>query len=439
MSSHLEHVIGPSKRRHDGNPNQLQKHLAQLGSNDRRMYKRRLIIAAKSDYDSVTGLFNSFPYHAAPLALNVATNVALRALDPSANNKIQVTSHPWIRSASKARSLAEGRGYRSGTSPFPRWKCLQKTGPDSDKEYGKFRLTAYLSAVLILLAFILVNCTFVVNPIEEKMCNVKQLQLMTGLQPAYYWMANFTWDYFVYFLVVLAAMLLIFIIEQAKLVNLSINGGLGVLFLILMSYGFSCIFLAYLLSRRSKTVAGGFAVVVLVHLLTGIILGFPVLSMDEQSWHAGGIYRFLIMTLKVICYFVPSLPALTALARYIHTAGSNQACYLTDLQLPPAYRNTEYLSYVEWSRGKLDPNGGGHTYSESGVGQEVLIIVILGVIYAALLMLFEYGLWKKVCRGGTPPPFPPNIFDDDVYQEAERVNFMVQNGKERKNVFEILF
>lgn len=434
--SHFAHVIGSSNKKINGKPENLQNTLAELGTNDRRTYKRRMIIAAKSGPTSITGLFNSYPYHSAPLALNIASNIALRDLDPSANNKIQVTSHPWEPSANNARSSDERQAYPGGPdrsgSPPERNMCPKFFVGELKKMY-EFHLTVYGSATLFLLAFILLNCTYIVIPIEEKICNVKQLQLMTGLQPASYWMANFVWDYIEYFIVVLGAIFLILIIEHlpAGYLFLSVSHGTGVLIFILMCYGFSSIALAYLLSRRSTTVAGGFAVVVLIHVLTGIILGFPVLTLDEISWDQRGIFRFIIMTFKVIGYFFPSMPALIALARYIKIAGLNAKCYQMDTRFPPAYRNTEYLPYVLWS---TPIESGLHsfraeTYYESGVGQEVFIIVLLGVIYVVLLMVSEYGLWNKLCRGGPPPPFPPNIYDDDVYQEAERVNFMVQSGR----------
>ncbi|CAG0925826.1 unnamed protein product, partial [Notodromas monacha] len=44
------------------------------------------------------------------------------------------------------------------------------------------------------LGLFLVACSFVVFPIEERSCGSKQLQLMTGMKPATYWLGHAVGD-----------------------------------------------------------------------------------------------------------------------------------------------------------------------------------------------------------------------------------------------------
>jgi len=58
-------------------------------------------------------------------------------------------------------------------------------------------VTPYVLGVLLSIGLILMAASLVVMPIEERKCQSKQLQMMTGVSPFVYWGAAFTWDYFV--------------------------------------------------------------------------------------------------------------------------------------------------------------------------------------------------------------------------------------------------
>ncbi len=163
MESHIKSVLGSSSEKYTQDPAVFKGSLALVGKSDIKKYKRRMIIAVTSNStSSITAMFNPYAYHAAPLALSVATNIALRAMNPSANNKIQVMNHPWgspKRESDRDRSLDSKRSHLQFRSKI----CDQYGNPYSDN-------IIIGSAIMILLAFMLFTSSFIVGPIEDNKC-----------------------------------------------------------------------------------------------------------------------------------------------------------------------------------------------------------------------------------------------------------------------------
>jgi len=440
MESIVENVISSTKKKvewEDGN--KLKEKLESIGKSDIKMYKRQLIIAVKSSSSNstsiITAMFNAYPYHAAPLALNTATNIVLRAMKPSAKYRIQVTSHPWVPPKTKSSSA------RSDTSPSRRNQDDNSSQPVANLKPCKDSIeiidyVVYIGMFLLLLAFMLFTSFFIIGPIEEKVCNVKQLQLMTGLQPAMFWGTHFIWDYTLYFIMVILTLTFLGVAELSGYIFLSVVEGAGVLFLILMCYGFSSISLAYLLSLRSSTVAGGFALLVAIHLLFGTIFGYPLAIFSDSSPAphilAKILFYLIVLPVKILAYCFPDLAALTALFRFVKIAAANMICYYENIEyarLNKPHRNI-YQSYLKWSHTKyIIGNNEIVEVTTRGVGQELFFLVLVGVVYVIWLMVSEYKVCRRIFGRESPPPFPPNIYDDDVYQEADRVNYVVHSGK----------
>lgn len=175
FDKYMENIAGPSSQKYTDDPQSFKKNLALMGKSNVRKYKRKMIIGVKNEGNSLAAMFNSFPFHAAPLALNTANNLLLKVMDPSVNNKIQVSNHPWTNGSKPAeslRSLKEDNYNRvmrhphdnRPTHPSPKVTC-QLLSRFSHKTNG--------ACALLLLAFILFTCPFIVGPLEEKITNVK--------------------------------------------------------------------------------------------------------------------------------------------------------------------------------------------------------------------------------------------------------------------------
>ena len=79
-----------------------------------------------------------------------------------------------------------------------------------------------------------------------------------------------------------------------------------------------------------------------------------------------------------------------------------------------------------------DPFSEGSDYEVPGIGQELLYLFIIGIVYLVMLVLIEFGVVKRllstifrknssVCRGV--------VDDEDVKAETGRVQDMVTSGK----------
>jgi hypothetical protein len=154
--------------------------LMNVAKRDVDMYKQRYIVAAEIDDKTVpsspklNGFYSLIPQHSCPLAINLLSNTMLREMDALKNDYfIEVTNHPLV---SGTRSL-----YRAASS-----------NPSFTE------VVPFVLGVLLSIGLALVAATFIVMPIEERNCQSKQLQLMTGVNPIVYWGSAFIWDYFVY-------------------------------------------------------------------------------------------------------------------------------------------------------------------------------------------------------------------------------------------------
>jgi hypothetical protein len=154
--------------------------LLKIGENNKYKYFRKYAVAAefgKAETTSITAMHSSVYIHSKPLSINLVTNAMVSHLAPKDKRfTIEVISQPLptkptINNIISSLNLGEP---------------------------GHIAVMAFASLVSIGLA--LFAATFVIMPIEEKTCQAKQLQLMTGVNPLLYWISAFVWDYLLFLL-----------------------------------------------------------------------------------------------------------------------------------------------------------------------------------------------------------------------------------------------
>jgi predicted subunit of tRNA(5-methylaminomethyl-2-thiouridylate) methyltransferase len=67
----------------------------------------------------------------------------------------------------------------------------------------------------------------------------------------------------------------------------------------------------------------------------------------------------------------------------------------------------------------------------SGIGQELLYLFLIGIMYQSVLVIVEFGLVRKVVAAVFKTnlrAFSNNVLDDDARIEEERVYSMVQTS-----------
>jgi len=205
------------------------------------------------DPSEIIAMYNTYPYHSAPLAINLASNVYLKYLDPDATRAIRLTSDPFGKCEDEEEDVAR---YRQGRS-----------SSRSRKRNSVVYVGGMMSNFLPLALLIVVTC-FIVVPIEERLCQAKQLQTMSGASPLLYWGSFFTFDYLIlYFLLIFLMFVYMLIFDWYRVYTY--DAGSVVFLIIVLMYGFAGILFSYVFSLRAGSVAGGFILVMLIHVVTG--------------------------------------------------------------------------------------------------------------------------------------------------------------------------
>ncbi|ODM95225.1 ATP-binding cassette sub-family A member 3 [Orchesella cincta] len=274
--------------------------------------------------------------------------------------------------------------------------------------------------------------SFIVFPIEEKLCQAKQLQMMTGVSPLTYWFSAFLWD-FCLVLLVICLMTLCFPIFEKNAIYTAYWGAV-VAFLILLVYGCSAIWHSYVFSLFSSSVSGGFGLVSIIHIICGVMLSLVVYALEGKGKTSLAIRlcKFFGRTLS------PAYGAAIATIKFASVASTNSRCNLiseeansficdSSRNIGPEYRaccdNCQQLPGVTCF--KPDP------YIEwNGIGVELVIMIVMAFVYLTILMVVELRILQGFfATKGSGSVFVDSVTDEDVVAEKQRVTDMIKNGK----------
>ncbi|XP_077513145.1 phospholipid-transporting ATPase ABCA3-like [Amblyomma americanum] len=198
---------------------------------------------------AVQGWHNPYATISRELALSVASTAALRLL--TGDQRAGIFARTVIHDVNEARA---------------------DQAKDADEEFTEYLkqsfLTTLLRTFLVPLGVAPLMATMVLLPTSERASGAKDLQLMTGLSGALYWLANWLFDFFVYIFAwaTICALLssyqpLLFETKFSLLLVLVAFSGPGLLF----SYAFSLF---------ARTQSGGFTSLMLAYAVGGTVLVF---------------------------------------------------------------------------------------------------------------------------------------------------------------------
>jgi hypothetical protein len=141
-------VVGPSAALFTpfNETDSLVNELLRIGEEDLAAFRERHIVAAEVNSTHFKAMYSSIPYHASPLSINLASNTILRYMNKP-DVKITVTNHP----------IHEGFDY-----------IFQALEPEP-----AFSVTnALMFGALTPIGLALLAASYIVAPVEEKLCNV---------------------------------------------------------------------------------------------------------------------------------------------------------------------------------------------------------------------------------------------------------------------------
>eukprot|EP00095_Tigriopus_kingsejongensis_P011912 maker-scaffold111_size354240-snap-gene-2.29 protein:Tk11912 transcript:maker-scaffold111_size354240-snap-gene-2.29-mRNA-1 annotation:"atp-binding cassette sub-family a member 3" len=267
----------------------------------------------------LTSIFNSVPNHARPLAKNLLSNTLLRYLEGFSNlsqHSITTSTHP-LPENQKVSSLVVGLEPISIGFLF-QWR-FELISSDFISPYVFAYGMALPQGLGVLIS------AFVIFPIIERVTSVKQVQLMTGLHPATFWLSHLIWDFVLYILAVLIMMAILLPLDKEQ----TFLGGeaSGAMVLLVALFGLASVPMSYVFSFTCETAASGFALLIILNILSGAIgpTGVWILRFFGDYNGTSG----LIIASDVIRYIFtlfPAFPLARSIMALVQIQESNNLC-----------------------------------------------------------------------------------------------------------------
>ena len=199
--------------------------------------------------------------------------------------------------------------------------------------------------------------SFLIFPLNERATNAKQVQLMTGLRPAVFWLANLAWDLLLYSASALTMYTLILALDQKE--TFLLHDGWGALALIILLFGMFGIPFSYAFSFLFNNAASGFAFLIIVNILGGCIAPTAVfLLRDFGNQFESDTLLEIASVLQWIFYWVPIFPYTRALMAIIT---------VTPVICHPVMLNFKYNSVIQVQEG--------NNLCETGIDRETLTLI----------------------------------------------------------------
>lgn len=226
---------------------------AHMNKDRTKVLHRYPVAATFYENNTIIAWYNNFPYHTAPLALNLIMNALIGTL--RVNGGIEIYNDPL---------------------PFTN---LQKALRTETSIYGSLQ---YLVAVF--------SSVFIIFVIREAYTRSMRQQFVCGIHPAMYWLMTLFCDFILYMVVAALAL-----ITLMWLPDKFIFSHIWTLFLILLCYGFASLSMSYLIHRIFSKASTGYVTKILVctaGIMLATILQYAGKIMYLSEWFFYG-FSFL--------------------------------------------------------------------------------------------------------------------------------------------------
>ena len=142
--------------------------------------------------------------------------------------------------------------------------------------------------LLVPLCYVPANAAIFV--VRERVCKAKHLQLVSGVEPAAYWVATYLWDALLFLLIAAGCVFVIFLYgEDSARVFWEFNDARSAVFLAIYSYGLGCVPLNYLYSRLFNNHSTAQISIMAINFVTGFVavLAIRILVSLEDTRELG--------------------------------------------------------------------------------------------------------------------------------------------------------
>ncbi|XP_053558600.1 phospholipid-transporting ATPase ABCA1 isoform X2 [Bombina bombina] len=315
--------------------------------------------------DSVKVWFNNKGWHAIGSFLNVINNAILRSNlqegeDP-ASYGITAFNHPLNLTKEQLSEVA-----------------LMTTSVD------------VLVSICVIFAMSFVPASFVVFLIQERVTKAKHMQVISGVKPVIYWLANFVWDMCNYVVPATLVIIIFICFQQDSYVS---SSNLPVLALLLLLYGWSITPLMYPASFLFKIPSTAYVVLTSVNLFIGIngSVATFVLELFTNN-KLSNINEILKSVLLIFPHF--------CLGRGLIDMVKNQA--MADAL--ERFGENRFVSPLSWDL----------------VGRNLFAMAVQGVVFFGITLMIQYRFFIK--SRPVNAKLPPLVDEDeDVARERQRI------------------
>ncbi|RWS30311.1 ATP-binding cassette sub-family A member 1-like protein [Leptotrombidium deliense] len=294
-------------------------------------------------------------------------------------------------------------------------------------------------SIIIPMSIPFIAASYVYFPVHEKQTKAKLLQLMTGLHPSLYWISNFLFDILTHTVCSLL-IVLIFLTTDFSKIFIDHCESMMALYLLLLFFGISSIPVAYVISFVPKTPSSGFALLVILFLIFGVILSIidfilkivvigGSISQDTYSCFESFIRIFPLISLTkgiVKLYYTGTV---SKLCQRLSTDAINIMCsHIKEKDIlfgccKDKCKNSA-IGCFEWE----NP----FQWKGNGIVQELTTMLIDSIVFFCILSLIESRFANVVCRlmqnlGGSKTAVLKldENQDSDVVEEKHRIEKMM--------------
>ncbi|XP_054277510.1 retinal-specific phospholipid-transporting ATPase ABCA4-like [Macrosteles quadrilineatus] len=351
---------------------QIKKNLVQ--------YERQMIAAFKYNSSTFYGGYGSMFVHSSSLVLNMIANTLLQV--NNASSSITTYNHPIvIENGENVCDLANSSVLL--IMQFPSY------------------------VILLSLGLLVVTMSFISFPLNERVSNSKQLQLMSGVSPLLYWMVNVVSDYIIYLITMLLCIAMVCVFQKMDIYTSS--GYMGTLIGVFALYGISGITFAHFFSFLVSSSIKASAIFTVLNLITGVfaavfLIIYGLINSDFE------IYRYILS-------FNPAFAMTFALSNLLSAMYIDGTCN----QCGSTCNSVDPLQYYQAGKER----GNGPFIFNLGVLDSIIFLAVDAVLYFLVVMIIEYGVMKKlwffISKLWIKMDYEMLEEDSDVRIEKERV------------------
>ncbi|XP_022217622.2 LOW QUALITY PROTEIN: phospholipid-transporting ATPase ABCA3 [Drosophila obscura] len=370
----------------------MEEYILGIGKNLNRRIDFQYLAGLSIGTDNLTVWLNNKPLHTAPLTLNLLHNaLAVEMLGKQARTGVTNAPLPYNN---QTLTLRLNKGQRLGAE----------------------------IAINLGLCMSIITALYVIPIIKERETRAKLMQFLTGVDVFAYWISQLLWDYAVFSVSALMAILTISAFQEPGYSTVS---DLGLYYAILLLFGLAALPLSYTFSGFFCDGATGFTRTVIATTLTGTGLFMLVLALSFEAFQLKHIAVQLAWYFRVFPHY-----CLASAIHHIHIGFNiRRGCSFAGVRKLPTSIRCRTIPVCCNIPGYFD-------WPAPGVLPEILYLCVVAVILLSLLMICDAKIctceavcckpYRLLCSIGKRRRVQKgeSTFDND---DVKRESFLVKN------------